>query len=328
LTTGQSPEVSAILVTDNLSTIRKTLSYLRNQAGAERMEIVIAATRPGDVEPAAPELQGFGQVRVVPIDDLSSPPLARAEAVRAASSPLVLFAETHSYPRPGYVEALVRAHHAGPWAVVGPSMGNANPDSALSWANLLLDYGRWVSSEERGVIDDVPGHNAAYKREALLEFGDDLSQQLRADSIMHADLRTRGYELYLEPEARIDHLNVSLLRWSAVERFHSSRHFAGLRARGWPLRRRLLYIGGAPLIPAVRLRRILGFVRRSRDAPSALRLLPALGFVLTLSAFGELAGYAFGPGRAGYSYEIEVYRSRFVRPADRVQDADEDTWPT
>jgi hypothetical protein len=328
MTTALSPEVTAILVTDDLSTIRKSLSYLRAQSGAERMEIVVAATRPDEVEPTAPELQGFASVRVIPIEDLSSPSLARAKGVQAATAPIVLFAETHSYPRPGYVEALVRAHRSGPWAAVGPSIANANPDTSLSWANLLLDYGRWVASDERGVIDDVPGHNGAYKREALLEFGDDLAQQLRADSIMHANLRARGYELYLEPEARVDHLNVSLMSSSVAERFHSSRHFAGLRARGWPVLRRLLYIGGTPLIPVVRLKRIAGFVRRSPEAPPLLRLLPALAFVLTLSAVGELAGYVFGPGHAGFPYEIEVYRSRFVRAADREQDADETTWPT
>jgi hypothetical protein len=145
---------------------------------------------------------------------------------------------------------------------------------------------------------------------------------------MHANLRARGYELYLEPEARVDHLNVSLMSSSVAERFHSSRHFAGLRARGWPVLRRLLYIGGTPLIPVVRLKRIAGFVRRSPEAPPLLRLLPALAFVLTLSAVGELAGYVFGPGHAGFPHEIEVYRSRFVRAADREQDADETTWPT
>jgi Glycosyl transferase family 2 len=321
-------EISVVLVTDGLATLRKTLAYLRAQAGADRMEIVIVATRPEDIPLTAPELEKFAQVQVLPIEDVSSPPSARAKAVRAATAPLVLFAETHSYPRPGYIETLVRAHHQGPWAAVGPSMGNANPDSALSWANLMLDYGRWVPDDQRGVIDDVPGHNAAYKRAALLEFGDDLPRQLRADSIMHRELRERGHELYFESAARTDHLNVSLFRWSVVERFFASRHFAGLRARGWSLPRRLLYIVGAPLIPAVRLRRILDFVRRSEEAPPLRRLLPALGFTLTASALGEAVGYAAGPGRGGFSYEIELYRSRFVRPEDRTADADERTWPS
>jgi hypothetical protein len=322
------PEISVVLVTDGLATIRKTLAYLRAQAGAERMEIVIVATQPEQVSPTARELAKFAQVQVLAIDDLSSPPSARAKAVRAATAPLVLFAETHSYPRPGYVETLVRAHHDGPWAAVGPSMGNANPKSALSWANLMLDYGRWIPDDERGVIDDVPGHNAAYKRSALLEFGDDLPRQLKADSIMHAELRERGHELYFASDARTDHLNVSRLRWSVVERFYASRHFAGLRARGWPLPRRLLYIAGAPLIPAVRLKRILDFARRSEEAPPLRRLLPALAFTLSASALGELAGYAAGPGQGGFPYEIEVYRSRFVRPEDRAADADERTWPS
>lgn len=326
MTSPATLELSAVIITDGLATIRKTLRHLRAQSGAERIEVVIAASRPDEVDTNAPELEGFAAVRVLPIDDLSDPPLARARGIAAASAPIVLFAETHSYPRPGYVEALVRAHES-PWAVVGPSIENANPESTLSWANILLDYGRWLATSERGVIDDVPGHNAAYKRDALLQFGDDLPRQLRADSIMHAELRRRGYELYLEPAAKIEHLNVSRLRWSAKERFFSSRQFAGVRARDWPVLRRLLYIGGAPLIPVVRLKRIIGFARRPANAPSLLRLLPALSFVLLISAAGELVGYAFGPGRGGFGYQIEVFRSRFVRTADQVRDADEATWP-
>lgn len=321
-------EVSIVLVTKSLASTRKSLSYLRAQEGAARAELLLVVPEGEQVEPSAPELAGFGQVRILPVEEVYPPAFGRAEAIRAASTPLVLFAETHSYPQPGYLEALVAGSRAGPSAVVGPSMANANPRSLMSWANLFLDYGPWVETKRGGVMEDVPGHNALYERAALLELGDELAERLLADSLMHDELRARGAQLYLEPRARTEHLNVSSVRWSVGERFQSSRNFAGRRARQWTLWRRLLYVGGAPLIPAVRLKRIFGYIRRS-DRPDLIpRVLPALLLALTISAVGELVGYAAGPGRASRLLsEIELYRLPYLRSSDRELELDESTWP-
>jgi hypothetical protein len=322
----RSPQLSVIFVTDRLATIRKTLAHFRAQDGSERLEIVIAA--PNDtVAEEATELMGFGDVKVVRVDDISETPLARAAVVRAARAPLVVFAETHSYPRPGYVEALIRAHREDRRAVVGPSMANANGGSLVSWVGLFLDYGAWVANDRRGTAEDVPGLNSAYKREALIEFGDDLPAQLRASRLMHQELRTRGYELYLEPDAVCDHLNSSRLHWSIAEHFQSGRKFAGQRARRWRWGRRLLFAGGSPLIPVVRLRRILRDVRRSGHCELLPRMLPPLVLVLVASAIGELVGYVSGPGRSLLLFRIELFKNRYTRPADRLHDADERTWP-
>jgi hypothetical protein len=322
-----SPELSVILVTDRLETIRKTLAHFRAQDGSDRLEIVIAAPPATAPNEEAPELAGFGSVRIFAVDEVSETPLARAAAVQAARAPLVLFAETHSYPRPGYVDALIRAHREDRRAAVGPSMANANGRSLVSWVGLFLDYGPWVANDRRGPAEDLPGLNSAYKRELLIGLGDDLAAQLRATRLMHEELRRRGFEIYLEPDAVCDHLNSSRLLWSVAEHFQSGRKFAGQRARRWPWRRRLLFAGGSPLIPAVRLRRILRQVRRSGHADLLPGLLPPLALVLVASALGELVGYVAGPGRSLLLFRIELYKRRFTQPSDQQSDADERTWP-
>lgn len=327
VTDSRFPELSVILVTDGLATIRKTLAHFRAQDGSDRLEIVIAAPTETAPQADAPELRGFGSVKVLGVDDISETPLVRAAAVEATRAPLVLFAETHSYPRSGYVDALIQAHRQDRRAVVGPSMENANAGSLVSWVGLFLDYGPWVASDRRGAAEDVPGLNSAYKREVLIDLGDDLATQLRAPRLMHHELRKRGYELYLEPDAVCDHLNSSRLFWSIAEHFQSGRKFAGLRARRWPWRRRLLFAGGSPLIPAVRLRRIVRQVRRSGRAELLPGLLAPLAVVLVASALGELVGYVSGPGRSLLLFRIELFKNRFTRPSDRLTDADERTWP-
>jgi hypothetical protein len=327
VTATSTPDLSVLLVTDSLAPIRRTLHYFRAQQNSARLEVVLVAPSEARLREDASELQGFDHVQIVEVGDIAQMPLARAEAVRAARAPLVLFAESHAYPRTGYVESLIRRHREGPWAVVGPAIANANPGSMVSWACLFLDYGRWVEADHAGVAEDVPGHNAAYKRSALLEFGADLPERMRSDSLMHGELRARGHQLYLEPEAVCEHLNVSRLGWALREHFDSGRKFAGLRARSWGPWLRLAFAGGSPLIPLVRLVRILRDLRRSGRTELLPQLLPVLILILVVSGAGEFVGYAFGPGRSTTIYEMELHKSRYTRRSDREHDADERAWP-
>ena len=320
-----APEVSVLLPTDSFETVEKILACLRAQPRAGRLEIVLVAPPSSGLEDGDARVHGFASVQVVEATDVTALPRARARALRAARAPLVLFAETHAYPNAEYLDRLIEAH-AGPWPVVGPSIGNANPDSLMSWASLLMDYGQWVEHEGRGVIPDVPGHNSLYKRAALLEL-DDLDELMTADTIMHAEFRARGQELFLEPAARVDHLNVSQLRWVLVERFESGRTFAGMRARGWSWPRRLAYALGSPLIPVVRFRRIRSHLRRCRDAPSLGRLAPALVTALCVSAFGEFVGYLLGRGKTHNLYDMELHKVRYVGRREREIEDDRTRWP-
>jgi hypothetical protein len=323
---GTTPEVSVLLPTDSFETVEKILACLRAQPRAERLEIVFVAPPSSGLADGDERVHGFASVRVIDAPDIAALPRARARALRAASAPLVLFAETHAYPNAEYLDRLVETHASGPWPVVGPAIGNANPGSLMSWASLLMDYGRWVHADERGAIEDVPGHNSAYKRDLLLEL-EDIDELMTADTIMHAELRARGHELYLEPAARVDHLNVSQLRWALVERFESGRTFAGMRARDWGAGRRLAYAAGSPLIPLVRFRRIRRYVRRSPDAPSLARLGPALALALGVSAFGEFVGYLLGRGKTDHLYDMELHKVRYVLGRERALEDDRSLWP-
>ena len=71
------------------------------------------------------DLSAFPHAKVV--RSVNHLPEARAAGVRAASAPIVFIGETHSYPQPGWAEALLTAFE-GPWAAVVPAIGNANPN--------------------------------------------------------------------------------------------------------------------------------------------------------------------------------------------------------
>jgi hypothetical protein len=317
LSADRRPELSVILPADVFDTIRDVVRCLAEQSARDLLELVVVS--PSAAALGLPEevRKSFGAVQVVEVGEMGFAELyrARVAGVAAATAPVVVFAETHSFPEPGWAEALIEAHR-GPWVGVGPVLLNANPESAVSWSNLLMDYGDWVGAGSPGPRPHVPGHNGAFKRDALLAYGPALADVLHPDTRLTDDLRARGHAMYFEPAARTRHLNVTRPGSWLVERLDAGREFAAGRAWEWPLWRRLAYAAGSPLIPLVRLRRIAGDIRRIGSAPGlGPRILPALLVGLGVSAAGELVGYLFGPSRgaARRLAEIELHRARHVR---------------
>jgi hypothetical protein len=292
------PALSVILPTSRgLANIARTLRALRAQTVRHCLELVIVA--PSDsvtIDPAM--VEGFAGVQVIGVGDVtSSSNQARVAGIRVARAPVVALAEDHSFPEPGWAEALLAGHAEGAWAAVGPVVCNANPDTAVSWANFLLEYGPWTGPAQRGAATHLPGHNSSYRRDLLLAYGERLEALMEAESILQWDLRHRGYQLLLEPAARTNHLNFSKLSSSIKLRFNCGRQFAATRSAEWPLLKRLLYVFGAPLIPFVRLWRSAALLVQWPAGDRRLsRVLPVLAAAVAIDGLGELVGYATGPG--------------------------------
>jgi GT2 family glycosyltransferase len=308
--------MSVVVITpDRYETIRRTVEHLQAQTVSRRLELLIVAPSASALRDDISQLSGYAQVRVIEIGRIRSTAEANAAGALAASAPVVAFVEEHSYPEPEWARALISAHQQS-WAAVGPVVRNANPGSRMSWTDLIVGYTPWLEFAPAGVVEHLPAHNSSYKREVLLEYEHELEAALAVESVLHWDLRRRGYQLYLEPAARIKHLNTSRPSSLIRQLFLAGRAFAAARSRGWSPARRLAYVGGAPFIPAVRLRRIVRQLAGKRyevPAGTAPLILLALG----VSAMGELTGYALGEGSAQEKLcELELHRERHVREQD------------
>jgi len=321
MTIPKVPALSAIVATpDSYASIRKTIRHLHAQNVRDQLELIIVAPARDALMLVESELAGFGSWRVVEVGRIDSGGGIVACGVRAASAPVVVYVEEHSYPAPGWAEALIRAH-AGPWAAVGPAVGNANPSNGISWATLFLEFGAWVPPAVAGERRLLPSHQTSYKRSCLLEFGTALDDLLEAETTLQTTLLAHGQRLYFEPAAQTDHVNVSrFLDLIAIE-FQNYRMFAANRAAHghWPHRRRVLYVVCGPLLPAVRLYRTLREVHRCGQlAATGPRLLFPLVVGAVAGAAGEMVGFTFGAGAAArkrLSFELE--RLRHVTEADR-----------
>jgi Glycosyltransferases, probably involved in cell wall biogenesis len=313
------PLLSVILPTcDDYSTIRLTVRALTRQTIRDRIELVIVAPidDPGVNEK---EVAVFGGVKIVNGGPLRTSNIARSAGIRAASAPIVVLSEDHSFPDPDWANALVRAHETG-CAVAAPVLRNANPKSMISWANLLLEYYPWLEGAPQAEMSDLPGHNSAYNRDLLLSYGERLESVMEVEAVVQRDIVEQGHRMLLEPEAKTSHLNFSRLSSSLGLRFNAGRSFAGHRTMGWPTLKRIMYIAGGLLIPLVRLARISAMLRKSKEYSWLFpRILPALCTMLLADGLGELAGYIAGPGDAPrFLGTIEFNRVRFMNPSDKA----------
>jgi hypothetical protein len=316
-----APAMSVVVITpDRYATVRRTIKHLGAQKVCGSLEILLVAPSSKGLDLDASEMRGFLRHQVVEVGHMSSTARARAEGARRASAPVVAFAEDHAFPAPGWAEALVERHRED-WAAVGPVMSNANPRSLTSWANLLIEYAQWLEPSEGGEREHLPGHNCSYKREALLGYGGRLEAMMDAESVLHWDLRAKGQRLYLEPKARTFHLNFTARTPSLALRFNGGRLFASSRARGWPAWRRALFALASPLIPLVRCARITReLFKPGRPRHLLPRLVPALVVGLAFDGAGEMAGYAFGAGRAMAKLsDMEFHRERYTAGGDRAE---------
>lgn len=313
------PDLSVVLVTPGgPRAIDKVLRSLHAQTIRGRTEVLVCAVGSEAVDLSAVDAEDFWGVRVLQADGAATTAQARALAIHAARAPVVALAEDHCFPEPEWAERIVEAH-AEDVAVVGPVIVNANPATALSWANLLFEYAPWMHAAAPHEPEHLPGHNSAYKRAALLAYGEGLGAMLEAETLLHWDLRDRGQRLLHHPGIRTRHVNFSLWPSSIKLRYLCGQAFAGQRAQPWPAWRRAAY---AALALPVRARQMLRALRAPWADPElrreVLRAAPALLFLLGVESLGQAAGYAFGEGRAWERLaRIELRRAAFVRPPER-----------
>lgn len=224
---------------------------------------------------------------------------ANAKGIRQATAPIVVLAEDHAFPAPGWAEALIAAHRY-PWAAVGPVICNSNdPQNVIAWADFLIAFGEFLCPCESEVVERLPGNNSSYKRDLLLEYGSRLESMMETEALLQKDLQRKGYQLYLESGAQVFHLNFERMISFLSVKYLSGRVLGATRASDWSMFYRLYYVCGTPLIPLVcylRLRKRWKHLRGDIRWP--FRVLPLIWCGLLINATGEMIGCCFGAGQS------------------------------
>ena len=292
-----APAISVILATwDTFDAIRTTVEHVAAQRIANSIELIICAPSKERVALDTDILRSLHSVRVLETETLHGP--MRAQAVREARGAIVAFAEDHCFPQEGWADALIAAH-AEPHAAVGPAVYNANPESVTSWADLYLEYGRWLGPGSRRVVELLPGHNSTYKREVLLGYGSELEQFMEAETVLFWDLRRKGHTLLFEPAARVKHTNFTRPGIFIGVHWHLGRVFGATRAMQWSLPRKLAYAIASPAIPFIRATHVWSAARASGLSLQRLgATAPLIAGALVVDFVAQAAGAVLGAGNS------------------------------
>jgi len=306
------PALAAIVVIPDIyDAVRCTMSYLQAQTAAKQIEVVLVVPSLEQCRLDETELACFHSWQVVEIGPISSIARGFTAGIRRARAPVVALTEDHSFPEANWAQTLIAAHQQ-PWAAVGPSIKNGNPDTMLSWADFYMAYSEWAQPVSSGTVRHLPGHNSSYKRDILLAYGEQLDSLMQAESVLHRYFKVQGYQLWLESSTYTSHSNFTAWTPWIKAQYYTGRQFAATWAQPWSWLRRLLFTIGSPGIPWLRLWRIQKRIRRAQAAGFFIRLLPMLLAGLLVNGLGQMMGYAAGVGDS-IEKVTEHERHRFER---------------
>jgi hypothetical protein len=310
------PRLAVVMVVGNCrQRAQYALDRLCAQTPIDALEIVVVDVAALGVPKLS--VPSGAPVAFVPAAGLNHWGKARRLGLERSSAPVIAFIEEHCFTEPGWAAALLEAHE-GPWVSVGYGFRNANPETYISRAAMVTDYGLWLDGPPRGRVGWLPGNNVSYKREAFLSLGDRLEGALATDFVAHETFRERGLPMFVEPGAIAKHMNFTTVRETAITNYVWCRAMAARRAdsRAWSRARRVAQALLTPATaPIYRVARLLGAFRERHQLRRLAASLPVLLVVSVCAGFGEAAGYGLGAGNSEAElkrWELDVERVPIV----------------
>ena len=312
-----APKITVVAVGDAAADCLMVLRSLSRQTARAVLEIIVVAPDHAGLDEGL--LDGFAVWQWLPLPPERLVGHAIAAAARVARAPFITYAEEHGYFHERWAERLIAAQEQG-YAAVGFAMNNANPETLTSWAHLYGQFGPVVVPVASRPAAFLAGHHTSYRTALLLSYGDLLGDLLVNEEALFLDLRARGERMYLAGDAVSWHVNISSLPAYMRLDFLGQRGFAAMRARvgRWPWWKRAAYAAAMPLVPWVRLRRIIADIYRTGRQDMLLpRILAPMVPALLAGAVGECLGYLAGAGAsAALRAPLEFHRDRYLAADD------------
>lgn len=302
---------------------RRTISYLLAQSVVNQIELVLVGPSRDVMRVDERELAPFHSHQIIEVGKVLSTGQGLAAGTLAARADLVTYAEEHGFPPPDLCEVLLRHAAGSDYQAYGWSMLPSNPGT-VAWAHMYGQFAEAVAPRPTGEVSRLGGHHAMYRRALLMDYKDSLADVFGCEAVLQEDLERRGIKMLLIGEVAGGHTQISDF-WSYLwHEFVSQRSFAAARVRklNWGWGRRLLYVAGSPLIPFLRLKRKLPYIR---STGRWAQLMPQVGFIIFAAncagTAGEVLGYLNGQSDKALSerLKIELDRYAYVSDADRDQ---------
>jgi GT2 family glycosyltransferase len=291
--TDEPPAVSVILPAyHSAGTIAGCLEALARQTFRDFETIVVDSSPDG----ATADLVAarFPWVRFERSQRRLLPHAARNRGVAMAHGEILVFSDPDVYPRPDWLERLVRTHREAGEVVVGAIAchGRRWRDQGIH----LCKFSKWLPGGPPRTVDMGPTANLLLTRADFLAAGGFAREEMLGDVSLSWRLRENGRALLFAPDAVVEHHHLQTVRSFLRERYTRGEMYGALRAGRTGRGAAVIYLL-ASVLP-VRLPRILALV-----AGQAVRAGQAGRYVSTfplivLGHTASLAGEAVAWGRA------------------------------
>jgi hypothetical protein len=246
----------SIMIADGREHIGRCLASVLAQDGIEEAEVLLLDLSHNKYPP----LPGSDHpsVRLVKIDEEMTDGKLRAYSAINARGEIIAYLEDHATVIPGWLKALGRDFALG-YAAVGGVPGDLNPGAGISDAVAMMNFLPWRRVNQPTEFNLLPGHDSAYRREVLLAFGDELPALLSSEVLLCWQIRARGHKMLVDPAAQFMHMNEEELGMIIEGYYYWNLLFGESRAHiyHWSLIRRIAQALAIPLVPFVRLFKIL-----------------------------------------------------------------------
>lgn len=213
------PLTVVVPVREGLGEVAELLESMLPGAEAVGAEVVVVGRLTATEDPPG------RCVRLVPVDSEDMLELHR-RGVEAAFGEVVAMGEDHAVPRPGWWEAVIRAHRENPEApAVAGCLVNATDATVAGRANFLAFAAPWQPP-----MPSLPAHRPppcsalSFKRSALAPVASNPAGWLEA--VLIPSVFAAG-EMAADERIVVDHYQDHGVLWSVRNAFHSARSSYG-----------------------------------------------------------------------------------------------------
>jgi hypothetical protein len=219
--------------------------------------------------------------------------------LQSATGEIVALTEDHCTTRPGWVEAILRAHREHPKAAaIGGAIENGTTGSRLEWASYLMTQSQHMAPLHNGPAPRIANEaNVSFKRARLERME---PHPLGFMTIRHlASLAAAGAELVNDDRIIVDHHESLSPRATSAIHFDDGRTISGFRRRRMG-RGDWARLAAAPVLPLYRSARVARTTLAKRRGLTLATSLLWIAWLEYCHAAGESVGYLLGEGRSPY----------------------------
>jgi glycosyltransferase involved in cell wall biosynthesis len=216
-----------------------------------------------------------------------------------AQAPLVALTTGHCIPSRSWLENIIKqASQNKEYAGIGGPIAPSDALPPRDWAVYFSRYSAFMPPTIEGPVKDIPGDNAAYRKDALDRCWLERENGFW-ETIFHHALHLQGEMIYMTPQVEVRLGRTDSATDYFVTRFKHGVHYGSTRPNNTGLVR-LVRIFAAPILMPYLVLRIGRRVARRRPdwLGRYVTALPWLLFFMTGWSLGEIWGY-LNPVRNG-----------------------------